>query len=82
MDILPSAFKHGVDADDIHHALRNSLAVDEVGDDPVRYLVLGPDRAGRMLELVVMDRDHGPAVIHAMAMRPKYRSLLPKGGRL
>jgi hypothetical protein len=35
--------------------LAHALAVDEVGDNPVRYLVLGPDRAGNLLELVVLD---------------------------
>jgi hypothetical protein len=30
----------------IHYAIINAVAVDEVGDDPVRWLVLGPDRAG------------------------------------
>lgn len=47
----------------------NAVTVDEVGDDPVRWLVLGPGRAGNLLELVVMDRSVGPAVIHAMPMR-------------
>ena len=79
MDVLRSAFRHGVDPADIHHVLHNALVAEEVGEDPVRYLVLGADRAGRFLELVVMDRPQGPAVIHAMPMRAKYRSLLPKG---
>jgi hypothetical protein len=47
------------------------------GEDPLRFLVLGPDRAWNLLELVILDRPHGPAVIHAMKMRPKYRRLLP-----
>lgn len=55
----------------------NALAIDEVAEDPVRYLVLGPDRAGNLLELVILDRPQGPAVIHAMKMRPKYGPLLP-----
>ena len=45
----------------------------------MRWLVLGPDRAGNLLELVVIDRPVGPAVIHAMPMRAAYRWLLPKG---
>jgi hypothetical protein len=53
--------------------------VEEIDEDPTRYLVLGADRAGRLLELVVMDRPQGPAVMHAMEMRAKYRTLLPKG---
>lgn len=78
--MLRSALRHGIDPEDIQHALVQALAVDEVGDDPLRYLILGPDRAANLLELVVLDRPNGPAVIHAMPMRDKYRRLLP-GGR-
>jgi len=79
MEVLRSAFRHGILTDDIHHALRNSVFVDEIGEDPTRYLVIGPDRAGHFLELVVLDRPTGPAVIHAMSLRLKYQRLLPKG---
>jgi hypothetical protein len=71
--------RHGIPGEDIRHAIDNAVAVEEVGDDPVRWLVLGPDRAGNLLELVVMDRPTGPAVIHAMPIRAAYRRLLPKG---
>jgi len=59
------------------HALRNAVVVEEVAEDPVRYLVLGPDRSANLLELIVMDRPQGPAIIHAMTMTEQYRSLLP-----
>ncbi|MHB1553388.1 MAG: hypothetical protein ACYCSX_17890 [Acidimicrobiales bacterium] len=62
--------------EDTLHAIRNAVVVEEVGQDPTRYLVLGPDRAGNLLEVVVMDRPHGPAVIHSMPMQAKYRTLL------
>ena len=81
MEVLGSALKHGVDAGDIGHALRNAVVVEAVAEDPVRYLVLGPDRAANFLELVVMDRPQGPVVIHAMSMRPQYRRLLPRKKR-
>ncbi len=75
MEVLPSALRHGVDPEDIQHVLVHALAVDEIGEDPLRYLVLGPDQAGHLLELVVLDRPNGPAVIHAqvseMARRRK-----------
>ena len=45
---------------------------------PLATWFSGPDPAGRLLELIVMDRPQGPAVIHAMPMRPKYRHLLPE----
>ncbi|HXW80695.1 MAG TPA: hypothetical protein VEJ84_14425 [Acidimicrobiales bacterium] len=53
--------------------------VEEVAEGPVRYRILGPDRSGNFLELLVMDRPQGPAVIHAMPMRARYRRLLPPG---
>ncbi|THJ75365.1 hypothetical protein E7Y31_05925 [Candidatus Frankia alpina] len=47
-------------------------------DDPPRELRLGPDLAGNLLEIVVLLLDDGTElIIHAMRMRPKYRSLLP-----
>ena len=79
MEVLHSAFRHDVQADDMQHVLNNALVIEEVADDPIRYLVLGPDRSGNLLELVVMDRPQGPAVIHAMPMTEQYRRLLPKG---
>lgn len=78
MEVLRSALQHGVDAETIDHAVRNAIVVEEIVDDPVRYLVLGPDRAGNLLEMVVMDRPQGPAVIHAMPLRLQYRRLLPR----
>lgn len=67
MEVLRSALRHGVDPVDIQHVLRNALVVEDIGEDPTRYLVLGGDRAGKLIELIVM------------AMRAKYRALLPKG---
>lgn len=81
MEILRSALRHGIPGKDILHAVNHAITVEQVGEDPVRWLVLGPDRAGNLLELVVMDRPAGPAVIHAMPMRSQYRRLLPKGRR-
>lgn len=80
MEILSSAFRPGISTEEIQHALRHAVFVDEVAEDPTRYLVLGSDLAGRFLELVVMDRVQGPAVIHAMAIRATYERLVPKGG--
>ena len=65
VDVLGSALRHDVEVLDIHHGVQHALVVEEIDDDPVRYLVLGPDRAGNLLELVVLDRPQGPAVIHA-----------------
>ena len=77
MEILPSSRRHGIDDQDVQHGVEHALVIEEVGEDPLRFLVLGPDRAGNLLELVVLDRPQGPAVIHAMKMREKYRRYLP-----
>ncbi len=47
-------------------------------DDPRRWLLLGFDDAGRVLELVILAFDSGEElVIHAMKARPQYLKLLP-----
>jgi hypothetical protein len=56
VEILPSSRPHGVADEEIQHGIENALVVEEVAEDPVRYLVLGPDQAGNLLELVVLDR--------------------------
>lgn len=76
MEVLSLAYRHGIADEAIQHVLRNALVVEEIAEDPSRYLVLGPDQAGNLLELVVMDRPQGPAVIHAMTMRRQYVPLL------
>jgi hypothetical protein len=77
VEVFKSALRHDVAVEEIQHAVRNALAVEDLDDDPIRYLVLGPDQAGNLLEVVVLDRPDGPVVIHAMRMRPQYQRLLP-----
>jgi hypothetical protein len=61
VEIHRSARRHGIADDDIVHAIEHSLIVDDLGEDPDRWLVIGPDRA---------------VIIHAMPLRPVYRKLL------
>jgi len=77
--VLPSARRHGIQDADIDHAVRYATVVEEVADDPVRYLLVGPGRSENLLELIVLDQPRGPAVMHAMALRAKYRRLLLPG---
>jgi uncharacterized DUF497 family protein len=77
VEVHGSARRHGIEDDDIVHAVDNALVVEDAGEDPDRYLVLGPDRAGNLLEVVVLVTDEVQIVIHAMPMRPKFRRLLP-----
>jgi hypothetical protein len=78
VEIHSSARKHGIADEDIEHAIRHALAIDDQDDDTRLYL--GPARSGGLLEVVTIVRDSGSElVIHAMKMRPKYRRLLPGG---
>lgn len=69
MEVHRSARRHGVTDEDIEHAWDHSVAWAELGDDPPRYLVVGPDRSGNLLELVVLHTQGDELVIHAMALR-------------
>jgi hypothetical protein len=70
VEVHRSARRHGVSDEDMAHALEHALAWVEVGDDPTRYLLGGPNRAGNLLELVVIEPDAGVVlVIHAMPLR-------------
>lgn len=79
MEIYQSARKHGVSDDDIVHAIEHAVIAAEQDDGKVLYL--GPDRAGNLLEVVAVAREDGnEVVIHAMAMRRVYESLLREMG--
>lgn len=77
MGIHDSARKHGVADPDILHAIDHALALEDAGEDPDRWLLIGPDTAGNLLEIVVMITAEGTHIaIHAMPMRDQYRRLL------
>ena len=73
VEVHPSARRHQVPDADISHAYEHAIAWVELGDDPCRYLVAGPDRAGILLELVVLELPDTVLVIHAMALRRSTR---------
>ncbi len=70
VEIHEAARRHSVADTDIDHAHEQAVAWVELGDDPPRYLVVGPDRTGNLLELVVIETGGGELVIHAMRLRP------------
>jgi hypothetical protein len=77
VEIHRSARKHGVADEDILHAIDHALVIEDIGEDPDRWLVLGPDRAINLLEVVVLTTTEGTQLaIHAMLMRPIYERLL------
>jgi hypothetical protein len=67
--------------EEIRHAVAYHFYEGELGEEhpPTRVLYLGPDHAGNMLEIVVIERDDGSELaIHAMKMRQRYEHLLPR----
>lgn len=81
MEIHRSAHRHGVTDDDIEHAVEQPLVVMDLDPDadPPKLLVIGPDRAGNLLEVIVLVfADDLLMAIHAMALRTSYYELLPK----
>jgi hypothetical protein len=73
VEIHPSAHRHQVPDADISHAYEHAIAWVKLGDDPYRYLVAGPDRAGNLLEVVLLELPDTVLVIHAMALRRSTR---------
>lgn len=77
MEIHDSARRHGVGDQDILHAIDHALAIEDAGEGPDRWLIIGPDTAANLLEVVVMITAEGNQLaIHAMPMRDKYTRLL------
>lgn len=77
VEVHDSARKHGVADEDTLHAIDHALAFEDAGEDPDRWLLIGPDRAGNLLEVLVMITVEGNQIaIHAMPMRDKYKRLL------
>ena len=83
MEIHRSAHRHGVGTPDLRHAVANAVTwVDlDPAADPPKVLAIGPDRAGNLLEIVMLPLDGCWLVIHAMRLRRGFSSLLPPGSR-
>jgi len=61
--------------DDIRHAVDHALVIEDIGEDPDRWLVLGPDRAANMLEVVVLTTVEGTQLaIHGHEHAPDLRT--------
>ncbi|MCX8455559.1 hypothetical protein [Paenarthrobacter ureafaciens] len=78
MNVRRSARKHGISSNDaIEAATWPLVSVPLDDEDPRRFLRLGFDTHGRLLELVVLVWDDGSEeLIHAMKCRPKYLGML------
>ena len=82
--IEQDARKHGIADEDMRHAITHRLHVSELptDDETERVLLIGPNRAGNPLEQMALLVEDGAVVIHAMALRAHYRSLLERRPRL
>ena len=67
--ILSSARRHGVLDEDMLHAYRHPIRA--YGFDELTMLI-GPDRAARLLEIGVAAADGVEFVVHAMAARSRF----------
>jgi hypothetical protein len=82
VEIHRSARRHGVDDASILHATDRPLVVVDLDpeSDPPRELVIGPDQAGNLLEVIVLVlADERLLAIHAMPLRAAFHDLLPRG---
>jgi len=71
VEIHPSGRRHGIADDDILHAIEHSLVVDELAEDPDLWLVIGPDRASNLLEVVVLVTAEGDGTDHPRNAPPR-----------
>lgn len=72
--IAPSARKHGIFDEDMLHALRNPIRIEDRDDGFTMFT--GGARDGTVLEVGTVDSSDGPVIIHPDRARKKY---LPGG---
>ena len=78
--IHESALKHGCTREDISHAFDMALyenVLDEDSDQP-KLLIIGPDPAANLLELIGGELEDDTWIWHAMPCRKQYIALLPE----
>lgn len=76
MRITDSARKHDIEDADILHAVAFAIrTIEQEYDGEIRLLVIGADRTGRLLEIVVVT-DEPARIIHADVLRPKFYDYL------
>ena len=68
--MLQSAARHGVAEEDALHAWAFAIDAYNVGEGMVMYF--GPDRAGDLLEIGVVEWHDELAIVYAMRARPRF----------
>ena len=82
VEIHRAARRHGVSDEGIVHAVERALVVVymDPDDDPPKVLVIGPDGAGNLLEVIMIElAEQRMLAIHAMPLRPAFFPLLADG---
>lgn len=78
MRIGEPARRHGVEDDDIWHAIRSAIRKIDMDEDLT--MLIGPARDGTPLEIGVLGLvGDDPVVIHAMRLRPKFYPFISQG---
>lgn len=76
MRITDSARKHDIEDADMLHAIDYAIRIiEQEYDGEIRQLIIGADRTGRLLEIVVVT-DEPARIIHADVLRPKFYDYL------
>ena len=58
-----------------------SSSISTLESDPPKVLAIGPDRAGNLLEVIMLELAGDELLaIHAMPLRSAFHDLLPDGG--
>ena len=68
--VLQSAARHGVAEADALHAW--AFAIDSYTLEEHMIIYIGPDRAGRLLEVGIVEWHEALAIVHAMPARSKF----------
>ena len=80
MLIHRSALKHAITRAQISHATDHLITLADLDpdSDPPKVLLIGPDKAGNLLELIALVLEGDDLlIIHAMRLRPQFFPLLP-----
>jgi hypothetical protein len=83
VEIHSSARRHGVSDADLEHAVSHSVVIVDLDSeaDPAKFLCIGPDRAGNLLEVIWLElTDDRMLAIHSMPLRAAFFDLLPDWG--
>jgi hypothetical protein len=74
-----SAFDHGITEASIRQAIMNPVYNDILDEFDNKYLLLGFDNSGKLLEIIYNDIDERSInIFHAMRCRKCYYHLLPR----